>query len=195
MKFNVMGMPPNRSVTAVYPVLSKHTEFQNRGQARFKDVTVTQVFKFLVLMYDPNSPVAARVENYFERRSICAEAAGFRTNEAGEFSNEAQEVIRMRHPRAELMFHRFLQVYHDLDLQYMQTLFYKIHEELLRDNPTEAAKAMKAYRETQAILVNKDFGPGAGDAVYKLIQSRADVISSLRPEHFRNYHRGTDEEE
>jgi hypothetical protein len=187
LRFNVMAMPPRQSFTSIWPNLAKYDEFKNSGRNKFDRVSPTSVFKYLVLMYDPASPITTRVENYVERKSICAEVAGFETNEAGEFIDEAQDVIRLVHPRAELMFHRFLQLFHNMEYTYACTLFRDIHEHWLNHDLDKAKKAMAEWREAQSRLLARD--RSAEQALYRIVLSRSDVITQLRPEFYRNHHR------
>lgn len=52
-----------------------------------------KLFTWIVVMYDLNSPLRKTITNYYERKKLAAEVAGWTTNRNGEFDEDVNSVL------------------------------------------------------------------------------------------------------
>jgi len=191
MRFDVMAVNKQQAITTAFPELAGYAELMGR---KGQKVSPTKIFRYVALMYDPNTPLK-RIQDYHERRAVAAEAAGFLYNEEGEFDAPSQKVITLRDYDAQRIMMRFLTLFHSMDMMVMERIFMTIHEKLYIEDIKSAMSALESYKQIQNRILNGD-GPEAEAVIYKILLAKQDVIKSLRPEHYaRNWEKKKDGEE
>ncbi len=179
MRYNVMEVPTGKDLLSHFKELAQYGEFRQD----YKGVSNSQVIRYIALMYDPQTPLR-RIQDYEERKAVAAEASAFKTNKAGEFSEDVQEIMSMRDGKANLALMRFLSLFHSMELTMMQRLYLTIHEKLFYEDVKSAVAAMAEYRKMEAIVLNDDVGANSRQAMYRIMMSKEDIIKRLRPEFF-----------
>lgn len=59
----------------------------------FKPIRDVHLFRYIVLMYDPKSPMVRDVSDYWQRKLECVEAAGFRVKADGSIEKPTEEFL------------------------------------------------------------------------------------------------------
>ena len=192
MRFNVMAVPTNKDAVTYFQELGQYAEFKRK--ARRDGVSTNYIVRFLALMYDPQTPLK-RIPDYFERKSVAAEAAGFKAGQDGVFPEPVQRVISLQDGDASLMQMRFLTLFRSMEFTMMQRLYVTIHEKLFYEEPKAAMAAMVEYQKLEKIVLNDDLGKESRQALYAILLSKEDAIRQLRPEHYaREYSKIKDDD-
>lgn len=85
--FNTAGMTYNPSSLDFMPRMEMIPEFKGYDNL-FKE----EVFRYIALMYDINSPVRKYENDYYLRKRLCAELAGFKKKD-DKFQDEVENII------------------------------------------------------------------------------------------------------
>jgi len=181
MRLNVMAVPITKDITTYFQELQQYPEFKKR--IKRDGVSTNCIVRFLVLMYDPQSPLR-RIPDYFQRKSVAAEAAGFKFKADGVFEDNVQKVISLQDGATTLMMMRFLSLFRSMEFTMLQRLYVTIHEKLFYEDIKAATAAMAEYQKMEKIVLNDDLSREARQTLYQILLSKEDVIKRLRPEHY-----------
>lgn len=104
--FNVNTIPANNKAIDHFPKLSKYEEFKTS----IKPLSSTQVFKYIVYVYDINSPFVEKFPDLTERKIQSALCAGFEVNKSGFFLPAVDEMMKGKNTKVNKMIIRYVRL-------------------------------------------------------------------------------------
>lgn len=118
------------------------------------DISRKQVLTYIVLMYDPNSELQEKVPNYWQRKRISAELAGFPIFTKGErkglFSEQEERILLGESDTINRMCIRYCLLFHDVEYLTLVSYMELFIQETMRVMESNGVK------DTKAIIGNID---------------------------------------
>ena len=129
--FNVYKKPFLYNPVTAFPELKAHKEFSDphtwtgivypQGAWKGEDdgvngqrhVTTGDVFRYIVLVYDKDSPFPKKESDLNKVKTFCAKYCGFRLTRSGEWDPAMQSIMAGRHEVANRMIVKFLKLQHN----------------------------------------------------------------------------------
>jgi hypothetical protein len=104
--FNVNTIPKQQDALRFFPKLAKYDEFK----AKIDPLVFTIVFKYIVYVYDINSPFVEKFKDLTERKIQAALCAGFTVNQSGLFLPAVDEMMKGKNTKINRMIIRYIRL-------------------------------------------------------------------------------------
>lgn len=154
----------------------------------------SKVFAWIVMMYDLNSPMRRTITNYYDRKRMCAELAGWETGKNGEFTEDVTKMLigdaRVRDNFSETVVAIYSLVTEYVALfgmpEYTQLIAYlNMQHQIVREAMTntfdrDAPKTLDFVTEKIKVLTNEVFGSGQTTEVMKARQALYNMAEKER---------------
>lgn len=116
MTFDVVNMPKSAMVRSHFPILGKPIEFMSPVLG----INNNKLMKYIVLMYDPKSPLRTRIPDLASRKFNALAYAGFEfEDESGTFHMRLIEMAQGGIPEVNTMIFRFASIVSGPDYQFL----------------------------------------------------------------------------
>ena len=158
------------------------------------DISRRVALTYIVLMYDPKSDLIDQCPNYWQRKRIAAEIAGFPIEKTGDrkgyFSPQSEALLLGESDTFNRMCIRYCLLFHDVDyislVSYME-LFIQETMKIMEGNTEKDSKVLiqniDSLNEKIRIISDKVFGGDEANALRKeLYKSVLSEMIVLRPE-------------
>lgn len=149
--FNVYSLPPKTRITEHFTKLAYYDEFN----IAFKDLDKDVVIRYIIYVYDKNSPFL-RIDNLAKRKREAALLAGFTPKKDGTFDDEIRNVLHCRNRDVNKMIVRFCRMCKDPLYAYYVVIneaFFKESENIMCGDKTKI-KELKDLRESIEELIS-----------------------------------------
>jgi hypothetical protein len=143
-----------------------------------------KVFAWIVMMYDLNSPMRRTITNYYDRKRMCAELAGWETGKNSEFAEDITKMLVGEDSEINGLITAYLALFSMPE--YTQLIAYlNMQYALTMDALTErfdhtTAKTLDFVTEKIKILTNEVFGSGQTTEVMKARQALYNMAEKER---------------
>jgi len=180
--YNPKILANDKSLVRKYPPLGKLPSWRMQLTSIHKE----KVFRYIIYMYDRNSPLRTKYSDLDRRRLEAAKEAGFRT-EQGVFPEEVENMLMGKIPKINRMIVDFVRHHRSYKYSYLvanEESFYKIMQQVLNGETKQIAdldRIGKQLEETLSEMLNEDDNVAIMDAVVKYIEDER-ISEQLRPE-------------
>ena len=182
MMFNVNQVPHNRSIPNAFPALKKVQEFRRNPHLRLEK---NRVLRYIILMYDKNSPFRKRFPDISRRKIEAAKYAGYKLEEGGLFPEHVEDMLMGRIENANKMLVAYVRLHRNIKFSYlvsMEESFYHLMEQVTggdMKNLAQIRSIKEEIEETLADILSEDNTPLIKESVLKYVEDRR---LNLRPE-------------
>ena len=179
-------IPPTGDVLKVFgDKLRPYEEFRNyEGKFGTDKLTNTMVMRFIVCMYDPNSPFES-ITDYHKRKLMSAEFAGFDIGNTGIFAEYAQMLMQGKMPIANAMIICYCLIVHSPDYATYQLFQRKYYEDTLMDPKkklTDIRQELNILNDFRNNILAHDLTPDIQRDYYRTVTNAELEVRKYRPE-------------
>lgn len=151
LSHNVMALDESVDIIKHFSDFSDWEEFkQDFGADRNK------VIRYMVLLYDIESPIKKKIPDYVRAKQVCAEIAGFTADEEGRFPENVDVILRCKSEEFNRMLVRYLRYF-------------------MSDTYTMITTMREAFYNAQVLIVAADPEKGNKSAI-EIEKIRGDII-------------------
>lgn len=180
LMFNVYSIKKNDKLAIKFPVLKIYKELAELEP---------NVFKFVVLLFDPNSPLNI-IESYNKKLIEAAMLSEFPVETETSFEEDYQKIVEFKDTKVNKAILRYCRITKDVDyseLKVYEIAFYnELKNMLTEEDATKRAKTIEnisalkeKIKELQAVFFNKNNNPVLELNLMDLVESEE---LGLRPE-------------
>jgi len=181
MMFNVVEVPPQKHIINHFPKLKKVPEFKRR----LANLNKNKVLKYIMFLYDKNSPFRTKYQDVLKRKVEAAKGAGWETGEGGVFDNDVEEILRGHNIFVNEMAVAFIRLHRNFKYSYLVGLeesFYRMMLEVMTGEMRNVSKMKTTQEELEDVileLANEDTNPALRDTLLRYVEQ---ARLNLRPE-------------
>lgn len=156
LRFNVMALPSSAdivksirefSLSPEFNVTINHTEEDKPSRI----VDKNKAIRYMVLVYDPQSPLKPRLLDDVKVRQAAATISGFKPSDKGKFPAEIDSIMRGMNSTFNAMLIRYLRFFNSPTYSMMVTTQQAFYNKLLAVIDTEAETGKKKGLEAEKI--------------------------------------------
>lgn len=166
--------------------LSAYEEFRNYDKKfGYDNLTNTMAIKFIVCMYDTESPFSG-IEDYHKRKLLSAEYAGFTAGETGILAEYAQAAMQGKIPIFNAMAITYCIIIHSPEYATYHRFLQKYYEDVIMDPKTTLAKAkveLAVLNELRDTILARDETGGIQREFYRTVTNAELEVRRYRPEY------------
>ena len=125
-------------IPSQHQFFAKKSSFQNK----IEGVNTDTFIRYIVLFYDPKSPLLDRIPDHIERKKAAAQLAGFKAKD-GKFPKAVETVLYCKNREANDCIVEFLRALRNPDYAFIASAwegYYKILTEIMSDAKTGSGK-------------------------------------------------------
>jgi len=146
-----------------------------------------KVVSYVILLYDPHSPLRSDIHDLFERKRAAAKLAGFKVESSGCYSNKIEEAILGENEKINKAIVRYILCFSNPDFSMLVSfldMFEKANIDALRGKPTASKiKNLETLNKTIKRLDAAIFAGNEPTNLRKALYEKADEFKiALRPE-------------
>lgn len=185
LMFPIMGMKENASPVKEFPKLSKYPEFTDFCGSKMSTVRRCRIFKYIVLMYDKNSPFISKVPDNNRRKIEVAKFVNL-IPDPKVVEESIKNILKNSDEKVNKMIIAFCRMQNDPLWSLVVALDQKYYNELLSifDNTSDSrlkiSETLKELQEAQNELLARDNNPELIKELFDNIEEER--VSDLRPE-------------
>jgi len=182
LMYNPRTIAADKSIVRKYPQLGKLPSWRMQITTMDKQ----KVFRYIIYMYDRNSPFRTKFNDLNKRRIEAAKEAGFRLTQ-GVFPEDVEEMLKGKMDKINRMIVDFVRHHRSYKYSYLvanEESFYRIMQQVLNGETKQIAdmdRLGKQLEETLTEMLNEDNNPIIQDAVLRYIEEER-VSEKFRPE-------------
>jgi hypothetical protein len=192
MRVNVMAIDAERNCLKENDWLAKvfHQFIDNSELNSLKGITVNLIVRSICLCYDPNSPLAVRIQDVKQRKIEAMKLLNVKTYKDGRFSSDVDDIILGKNVLFNRMVLRFLKSIDSLSytsMSYYIENYYDLLSQLQEQEAKEKAQTMILIEkiEAQAKRKAKEFFMGDEGLIdYVASENIYEETAALTPEYF-----------
>jgi len=181
MMFNVVELPPQKHVIHAFPKLKKVREFTKP----LAKLNKNKVLRYVMFLYDKNSPFRAKFQDVLQRKVEAAKGAGWETVEGGIFADDVERILRGHNITVNEMIVAFIRLHRNFKYSYLVGLeesFYRMMLEIMTGEMGNVSKMKQTQEELEIImleLTSEDNNPELRDTLLRYVEQ---ARLNLRPE-------------
>lgn len=181
LMLKVRIVPQEKSLLKVFPELNKHQEFK----VKFDNLNRNKVIRYVVYMYDKNTPLRKKFPDILRRKVEAAKEAGFKINKVGLFEDDVEEFLRGKNDKVNRMIVAYARIYKNFRYSYSITVeesFYGLMRSIIAGelkNLPDLKKAQKELDESMDELLSGDKNPFLVEETLRYMETER---LALRPE-------------
>jgi len=181
MMFNVVEVPPQKHVTNHFPKLKKVREFARP----LANLNKNKVLKYIMFLYDKNSPFRVKFQDVLQRKVEAAKGAGWETIEGGIFSDDVERILRGHNITINEMIVAFIRLHRNFKYSYLVGLeesFYRMMLEIMTGEMRNVSNMKQTQEELESIMLEltaEDNNPELRDTLLRYVEQ---ARLNLRPE-------------
>lgn len=181
LTIKVRTIPQERSLLRAFPELGKHSEFR----VQLKNINKDKVIRYIVYMYDRNTPFRRKFPDILKRKVEAAREAGFKVNQEGFFDEEVETFLRCKNDKVNDMTVAYARIHRNFKYSFFITMeesFYGLMRSVIGGelkDISEMKKVQKELDETMDEFLNDDDNPFLIERFLRYIEKER---LSLRPE-------------
>lgn len=181
LTIKVRTIPKERSLLRAFPELGKHSEFR----VQLKNINKDKVIRYIVYMYDRNTPFRRKFPDILKRKVEAAREAGFKVNQEGFFDEEVETFLRCKNDKVNDMTVAYARIHRNFKYSFFITMeesFYGLMRSVIGGelkDISEMKKVQKELDETMDEFLNDDDNPFLIERFLRYIEKER---LSLRPE-------------
>lgn len=185
---NVRSVPKERSLLRAFPELAKHREFK----VQFEKLNKDNVIRYVVYMYDRNTPFRRKFPDILKRKIEAAKEAGFKISEGGMFEEEVETLLRGKDNKVNDMVCAYARIHKNFKYSFfitMEEIFYSLMRSIVDGdlkNIAELKKTQLELDETMNELLTDDKNPFLIERFLRYIEKER---LALRPEDIARKHK------
>lgn len=192
MRVNVMSIDSERNCLKENDWLAKvfHQFIDDADLNSLKGITVNLIVRAICLCYDPNSPLAVRVQDVKQRKIEAMKLLNVKTYKDNRFSGDVDDIILGKNAKFNRMVLRFLKSIDSMaytSMSYFTESYYDLLAQLQEQEPKERATTMVLIEkiEAQAKRKAKEFFVGDEKLIdYVASENIYEETAALTPEYF-----------
>ncbi len=181
MMFNVVEVPPQKHIVNAFPKLKKVREFTRKLAGLNKN----KVLKYIMFLYDKNSPFRVKYQDVLQRKVEAARGAGWETVEGGIFSDDVERILRGHNGFVNEMAVAFIRLHRNFKYSYLVGLeesFYRMMLEIMSGEMGNVGKMKQTQEELESVMLEltaEDNNPELRDTLLRYVEQ---ARLNLRPE-------------
>ncbi len=182
MMFNPTKVTDRGSVFRAYKSLGKHRVFKRPNGY---DLDNEMVMKYIMCMYDKNTPYRQKYPDVLKRKIEIAHDIGFPINDTGIFDDPVEDFLKGNNKVINRKIVEFVRIHRNFKYSFLvgiENSYYNIMLEVM-DGATKRIADLRSIQEelenTMVELMNEDNNPHIRDAVLRYM---AEERLQLRPE-------------
>lgn len=181
MMFDVSVVQPPKHVITSYPRLRKIKEFKTKFTKLSKD----KVIRYIMLLYDKNSPFRIKFNDVLIRKVEVAKGAGWEIEDHGLFNDEVERLLRGENKHVNRMIIAFVRLHRNFKYSYLIALeetFYRFLLETITGEIKNMAQMKSTQGELEELiteLLNQDKNPYIREELLRYVE---EARLNLRPE-------------
>lgn len=218
LKYNVMDIPAKNDLVQSIKDFKDNPEFnvdiifrERKDVERFElhPVDKNCAIRYMVLIFDPESPVQKKIPEYTKARQVAAVLAGFKTDKQGNFPKAVTQMMAGRISSFNEMLVRYIRLFHNPTFSLLvstQESFYKkllmmndysdintgkksaIDNEVLRGElHKQADNLLKQIDIYKSKLLNGDKNPYMQESLFQVVDEEAKRLNIRPEEQARDY--------
>ena len=178
-------------ILRVIPVLAEWVEFTSwegkypRGSE--KKMTNSNIIRYIICMYDPNSPFVTKGISYDDRKICSAEYCKFPWDtESGLFDSSFQQIMSGKLQIVLKMIVRYCSIVRGLEYATYRLTERNYYENTISEDPldiTKIQKETKFLNEYKDIILAGDSTKEVSNQFYKMVAEEELQLRQLRPEY------------
>lgn len=185
MMFNIGLISRTSSLLKAFPVLKQFDDFTVATSPLDKE----KVLRWVMMVYDQNSPVVKKVADWKERKIIAAQQAGFTVDAKGTFEDAVADMLQGKNDIVNRMALCLIRIQSNMEWgyfcaacdNYFNITFPKLQKGEL--TPGKVKEDMKAIDQARIDLLRGDASDPMKLSLMRVYQESAiDVINKIRPE-------------
>jgi len=181
MMFDVSVVQPPKHVITAYPRLRKIKEFKTKFTRLSKD----KVIRYIMLLYDKNTPFRIKFNDVLIRKIEAAKGAGWEIVDQGLFDEDVEKLLRGENKQVNRMIVAFVRLHRNFKYSYLIALeetFYRFLLETIQGeakNLGQMKSTQKELEEEVTELLNQDKNPYVKEELLRYVEESR---LNLRPE-------------
>jgi len=181
MMFNVLDVIGARKITSAFPKLGKVREFTRP----LSKLNKNKVIKYIMFLYDKNSPFRVKFSDVLQRKVEAAKGAGWPLVEGGIFEDEVERMLRGHNTFINEMIVAFIRLHRNFKYSYLIGLeesFYRMMLEIMAGEMKNVGKMKQTQEELENIMLEltaEDNNPELRDTLLRYVET---ARLNLRPE-------------
>lgn len=181
MMFDVSIVQPPKHVITAYPRLRKIKEFKTKFTRLNKD----KVIRYIMLLYDKNTPFRIKFNDVLIRKVEAAKGAGWEIVEQGLFQEDVEKLLRGENKQVNKMIVAFVRLHRNFKYSYLIALeetFYRFLNESIEGEIKNLAQMKSTQAELEELiteLLNEDKNPNVREESLRYVEESR---LNLRPE-------------
>lgn len=154
---NVMALQPKQDPLEVFDVLSKYEEFY----APTPMLNRKKILKYIVLVYDKNSPLHDEFKDMWRKKMFAADLAGFVKEENGKYLGKVEDMMKCKNTPVNSMIIRYVMLMRSSlysKFTILQEVYFNVSEGLLGGNTKidDFNKINKELEQCESELLSND---------------------------------------
>ena len=118
LSLNVHKLKPRQNPLTRFPILQEFDEFL----VKVSNIKTSVILKYIVYMYDYNSPLRLKIENIQLRKFNAMHLAGVSPNEEGEYSEGINDILMNNNEAVLKMIFRYVRIHRGSKYSYLVSL-------------------------------------------------------------------------
>jgi len=181
LMFNPLKVPEGRNIITEYKRLGKISEFRQP----FASLDKNKIIRYIIFMYDKNSPFRVKFPDILHRKVEAARGAGWSIEKNGLFSDNVERVLRGENDSVNKMTVAYIRIHRNFKYSYLIGLeesFYRLMLEIMGGDMKNVEKMRKLQEDLEQItleLTSDDFNPLLKGELMRYIEQER---LNLRPE-------------
>jgi len=181
MMFDVSVVQPPKHVITAYPRLRKIKEFKTKFTRLNKD----KVVRYIMLLYDKNTPFRIKFNDVLIRKVEAAKGAGWEIVDQGLFHEDVERLLRGENKQVNSMIVAFVRLHRNFKYSYLIALeetFYRFLLEIIigeTKNLAQMKSTQSELEEEVTELINQDKNPQLKQELLRYVEESR---LNLRPE-------------
>lgn len=158
----------------------------NIAKYKSQQISNNKVLRYITLFYDPKSPPNRFINDFVERKVVCAEMAKFEMDDTGTFRDVFNKILQGKNKTVNMMVIYFLRLLNNIDYATLRITLDKYYNEILPSGEFDQIQRTSKFISelTKNFLISEKRIEEAfmKPTLYGIVNKELAEIENLRPE-------------